>query len=199
MAHKLYNTHKCNMMRRILYVSAIASIYIVLLISIMDNRIIAEINTTQATTSPFRTVKIPILRFKISYPSDWGVTVNGTIIYFRSPNNAARVILTVNDTSLNLEQYTSHQINMIKTDKTKNAGVIFKFLESSSYLLSGNPGHKIVFMNGTKTDTEHDYKDGIVWTIVDGKIYQIRYTVEFSKYSNYASMILEMINSFEIL
>jgi len=52
----------------------------------------------------------------------------------------------------------------------------------SPYLLSGEPGHEIVFLNGTNADASYNYKTSIVWTIVDSKVYQIRYSAELSKY-----------------
>lgn len=172
------------------------NIYSVLLLSLMNIKINAETTTTE-TTLPFLTVKIPTLGFKISYPSDWNVTFNDTIIHFRAQHNTALVTLTVSNTSLTLEQYTSHQINMIKSVE---AGTFFKLLESTPYLLSGNPGHKIVFLNGTNADVRHNYyKTSIVWTIVGDKIYQIQYSAELAKYPTYASTILDMIESFEIL
>jgi hypothetical protein len=185
-------------MKNVLYSLVVAIIYLLLLMSVMDIRVIAETTTTE-TTTPFLTVKIPMLGFKISYPSDWNVAFNDTIIHFLAPHNATRVALTVSNTSVTLEQYTSHQINMIKSVKTKNAGTFFKLLESTPYLLSGNPGYKIVFLNETNADTRHNYKTTVVWTIVNDKIYQIRYSVELAKYPDYTSTILDMINSFEIL
>ena len=171
-------------------------IYSVLLLSLMNIKINAETTTTE-TALPFLTVKIPTLEFQISYPSDWNVTFNDTIIHFRAQHKAALVTLTVSNTNLTLEQYTSHQINMIKSVE---AGTFFKLLESTPYLLSGNPGHKIVFLNGTNADARHNYyKTSIVWTIVGDKIYQIRYSAELAKYPTYASTILDMIDSFEIL
>ena len=161
----------------------------------MNIKINAETTTTE-TTLPLLTVKIPTLGFKISYPSDWNVTFNDTIIHFQAQHSVL-VTLTVSNTSLTLEQYTSHQINMVKSVE---AGTFFKLLESTPYLLSGNPGHKIVFLNGTNADARHNYyKTSIVWTIVGDKIYQIRYSAELAKYPTYASTILDMIDSFEIL
>jgi hypothetical protein len=171
------------------------NIYSVLLLSIIDIKINAETTTTE-TTLPFLTVKIPTLGFKISYPSDWNVTFNDTIIHFGAQHKAALVTLTVSNTNLILEQYTSHQINIIKSVE---AGTFFKLLESTPYLLSGNLGHKIVFLNETAADAIHNYKTSIVWTIVGDKIYQIRYSAELAKYPTYASTILDMIESFEIL
>jgi hypothetical protein len=42
-----------------------------------------------------------------------------------------------------------------------------------------------VFLNGTNADARHNYKTSIVWTAVDGKVYQIRYSAEVSKYPTY--------------
>ena len=181
-------------LKKILYLVAMTNIYSVLLLPVIDMKINAETTTTE-TTLPFLTVKIPTLGFKISYPSDWNIAFNDTVIHFRAPHNAALVTLTVSNTSLTLEQYTLYQIDILKS---VDAGT-FKLLMSAPYLLSGNLGHKVIFLNGTNADARHNYKTSIVWTIVGDKIYQIRYSAELTKYPTYASTILDMIDSFEIL
>jgi hypothetical protein len=193
--------------KKIIFLVASTSIYLLLLLlSLMDLKINAQKMTTSSSTTtetiPFLTVEKPTLGFRISYPSDWNITDNDLVISFRAPQNAALVTFSITNLSskanLTLEQYSSNEINTIKLIESKKAGN-FKFLESTSHLLSGEPGHAIVFLNGTNADARHNYKTGIVWTAVDGKVYQIRYSAEISKYPTYAPTVIDIINSFELL
>src|SRR5919198_1660826 len=151
-----------------------------------------RIASTTTAAKPFLTLEKPMLGFKISYPTDWNITDNDFVISFRAPQNAALVILSITNlpsstpkTNLTLEQYSSNEINTIKSVESKGVGKFFKLLESTPYLLSGEPGYKIVFLNGTNADMTHNYKTLIVWTIVDSKVYQIRYSAKVSEYSSY--------------
>jgi hypothetical protein len=144
-----------------------------------------------------------MLGFKISYPYNWNITDNDFVISFSSPQNAANVTFSITNftsiskANLTLEQYSSNEINNIKSVESKKAGKFFKLLESKPHLLSGQPGHDIVFLNGTNADTT--YKTLLVWSIVDGKIYQIRYSAKVSEYSNYIETVFYMIDSFRLL
>jgi hypothetical protein len=178
---------------------------LLLLLVLADNGISEAITTTLDEAKPFLTLEKPMLGFKISYPSDWNITDNDFVISFRAPQNAALVtfsitnLTSISKTNLTLEQYSSNEINTIKSVESKRVGNFFKVLESTQYLLSGEPGHEIVFLNGTNEDTTHNYKTLIIWTIVDGKVYQIGYSAEVSKYSNYTPIVIYMIDSFELL
>jgi hypothetical protein len=189
--------------KKVFYLVASTSTYLLLLLllSLMNLKINAQMTTTE--TTPFLTVEKPTLGFRISYPSDWNITDNDSVISFRAPQNAALVTFSITNLSskanLTLEQYSSNEINAIKLIESNKAGNFFKFLESTSHLLSGEPGHEIVFLNGTNADARHNYKTSIVWTVVDGKVYQIRYSAEVSKYSTYAPTVIDIINSFELL
>jgi hypothetical protein len=159
--------------------------------------------TSSSEARPFLTVEKPMLGFKISYPSDWNITDNDFVISFKAPSNAAFLTFSITNLSsisnanLTLEQYSSNEINNIKSVESKKAGNLFKLLESKPHLLSGQPGHDIVFLNGTNADTT--YKTLLVWSIVDGKIYQITYSAKVSEYSNYIGTVFYMIDSFRLL
>jgi hypothetical protein len=146
-----------------------------------------------------------MLGFKISYPYNWNITDNDFVISFSSPQNAANVTFSITNftsiskANLTLEQYSSNEINNIKSVESKKAGKFFKLLESKPHLLSGQPGHDIVFLNGTNADMTHNYKTLIVWTMVDSKVYQIRYSAKVSEYSNYIPIVIDIIDSFELL
>ena len=176
---------------------------LLLLLALIDNG--ASKASTTATLEPkhFLTVEKPMLGFKISYPSDWNITDNDFLITFKAPQNAALVtfsitnLTSISKANLTLEQYSSNEINNIKSAESKKAGNFFKLLESKPHLLSGQPGHDILFLNGTNADTT--YKILLVWSIVDGKIYQIRYSAKVSQYSNYIETVFYMIDSFRLL
>ena len=159
--------------------------------------------TTSSEAKPFLTVEKPMLGFKISYPSDWNITDNDFVISFKAPSNTAVVTFSImnlssySEANLTLEQYSSNEINAIKSVESKKAGNSFELVESKPYLLSGQPGHEIAFLNGTKVDNYT--KTLLVWSIVDGKIYQIGYTAPASEYSSYIQTVFYMIDSFRLL
>lgn len=166
----------------------------------------AIVPTTTSEAKRFLTVEKPTLGFKISYPSDWNITDKDFIISFKAPNNTALVTLSITNLSsypkanLTLEQYSLNQINTIKSVETKRVGNFFKIIESKPYLLSGQPGYEILFLNRTSAGTTHDYtKTLLAWSIVDDKIYQIRYSAKESEYSNYIQTVFYMIDSFRLL
>ena len=186
--------------------STFVSSILVVITSRSSNTYGLDANTTTTGAKPFLTLEKPMLGFKISYPSDWNITDNDFVISFRAPQNAALVILSITNlpsstpkTNLTLEQYSSNEINTIKSVESKGVGKFFKLLESTPYLLSGEPGYKIVFLNGTNADMTHNYKTLIVWTMVDSKVYQIRYSAKVSEYSSYTPTVIYMIDSFELL
>jgi hypothetical protein len=165
----------------------------------------ATASSSRATleSKHFLTVEKPMLGFKISYPYNWNITNKDFVISFSSQQNAALVTFSITNltsyfkANLTLEQYSSNEINNIKSVESKKTGNLFKLLESKSHLLSGQPGHDIVFLNGTNADTS--YKTLRVWSIVDGKIYQIKYSAKVSEYSNYIETVFYMIDSFRLL
>ena len=145
----------------------------------------------------------PILGFKISYPFDWNITDKDFVISLKAPSNTAFVTFTIGNltsyskSNLTLEQYTSNEINAMKSAQSKKVGNTFELVESKPYLLSGQQGHEIAFLNGTKV---YNYtKTLLVWSIVDGKIYQIGYTAPASEYSSYIQTVFYMIDSFRLL
>ena len=188
-------------MKKDLYSIALVYICLALLPAMYTSGSAQTMAATKTTT--FLTVKKPMLGFQISYPSDWNITDNDSVIIFRAPRNAALVTLSISHipskNNFTLEQYSSTEISRIKLVESSKDGHFFNLLESTPNLLSGNPGHKIVFLNGTNADAVHKHKNSIVWTLVDGKIYQVQYTAEASNFPAYYSTVIDMINSFQIL
>ena len=170
-----------------------------------NNRIskaIASSSTTALESKHFLTVEKPTLGFKISYPYNWNIIDNDFLITFKAPQNTATVTFSISNltskANLTLEQYSSNEINNIKSVESKKAGNVIKFLESKPHLLSGQPGYGIVFLNGTNTYVP-PYKTPLVWSLVDGTVYQIRYSAKVSAYSNYIQIVFYMIDSFRLL
>jgi len=165
-----------------------------------DGKSNAIAQTTRLEPKRFLTVEKPTLGFKISYPYNWNITDNDFVISFKAPSNTVLVTFTITNltyyskTNLTLEQYSSNEI------ESKRVGNFFKLIDSKPYLLSGQPGHEIVFLNGTSGDTADNYtKTLLIWSIVDDKVYQIRYSAKLSEYSNYIQTVFYMIDSFRLL
>ena len=119
-----------------------------------NNRISKAIASwsTALESKHFLTVEKPTLGFKISYPYNWNIIDNDFLITFKAPQNAATVTFSISNltsysrANLTLEQYSSNEINNIKSVESKKAGNVIKFLESKPHLLSGQPGYGIVFL-----------------------------------------------------
>jgi hypothetical protein len=149
-------------------------------------------------------------RYRVSYPSNWNVTYdNDSISIIRSPNHQAIITISVTDlsskTNYTLNRYSEQEINDINSsarDRKFNLEVI----ESSPYLLSGNTGHKIIYVNGTRSGgnsasevSGSSSKTIVAWTITDDRIYRISCTTNESQYPMYANIFTDIINSFELL
>jgi hypothetical protein len=170
---------------------------------ILISKVIASSSSSTLQSTHFLTVQKPMLGFQISYPYNWNITDKDFVISFKAPQNAAIVTFSITNltsyskVNLTLEQYSSNEINNIKSVESKKAGNFFKLLESKPHLLSGQPGYDIVFLNGINPDMT--YKTLLVWSIVDGKIYQIKYSAKVSEYPNYIGTVFYMIDSFRLL
>jgi hypothetical protein len=183
----------------------LTSSFLVLVDNNNNNRISKAISSssTALESKHFLTVEKPTLGFKISYPYNWNIIDNDFLITFKAPQNAATVTFSISNltsyskANLTLEQYSSNEINNIKSVESKKAGNVIKFLESKPHLLSGQPGYGIVFLNGTNTCPP--YKTLLVWSLVDGTVYQIRYSAKISEYSNYIQIVFYMIDTFRLL
>lgn len=150
-------------------------------------------------------------RFRVSYPSGWNLTLdNDSTSIIKAPNDKAILTISVTNlsskTNITSNQYSEKEINdtdLLARDKKIN----IRILESIPYLLSGDAGHKIVYLNGTRSiesSTPNDvrgyhYKTVVAWTITGDKIYKISCTTEKSRYTMYADVFTDILNSFELL
>lgn len=149
-------------------------------------------------------------RFRISYPSDWNITYdNDSISIIKAPRDKAMLIVSVMnlspETNITLNHYSEKEINDIN-GLARDKKINIKFLESIPYLLSGNPGHKIVYLNETQTigssalDIVPIYYETIAaWTVVGDRIYRISCSTEESSYPMLALAFSTILNSFELL
>jgi hypothetical protein len=196
---------------------AIISVMLILFICLSltigtDIRLKAQ---TNATTTPsaidtgFFTME-KLQRFRISYPSNWNITYdNDSISIIRAPNGTAMLIISVTDlatkSNFTLKQYSDRKINEIESLVRAKKGNV-KLLESIHYLLSGNPGYKIVFLNRTQSinDSAPDaargyYKTSIAWAVSGDKVYTISCSTDESRYPMYVMVCIDIMNSFELL
>jgi hypothetical protein len=121
-------------------------------------------------------------------------------------------MLTISVTNLSskayitLNQYSEKEIKDIDS-LARDKMINIRILESIPYLLSGNAGHKIVYLDGTRSiesstpNAVHDnyYKTVVAWTIAGGRIYKILCSTDASRYPIYANVFTDIMNSFELL
>jgi hypothetical protein len=132
---------------------------------------------TSATTPPVLDTGIftmeKLQRFRVSYPSDWNITSdNDSISIIKAPNDKAMLTISVTNlsskTNITLNQYSEKEIN--GTDSlARDKKINIRILESIPYLLSGNAGHKIVYLDGTRSiesSTPNAVQDNYYKTVV---------------------------------
>jgi hypothetical protein len=153
-------------------------------------------------------------RFRVAYPSNWNIIYdNDTTSIIKSPNHDA--ILTISVTNLSqkaehtLIQYTEQEIKKI-TSTTTTAGdnrFHIVLLESMSYLLSGNIGHRIAYLNETQLSNNSvasismpsELRQIVAWTLTGNRIYRVSCSTSESQYSSYSNIFNDILNSFELL
>ena len=170
---------------------------------------------TSATTPPILDTGIftmeKLQRFRVSYPSDWNITSdNDSISIIKAPNDKAMLTISVTNlsskTNITLNQYSEKEIKDIDS-LAKDKRINIRILESIPYLLSGNAGHKIVYLDGTQSiesstaNAVHDnyYKTVVAWTIAGDRIYKILCSTDESRYPMYTNVFTDIMNSFELL
>ena len=150
-------------------------------------------------------------RYRVSYPSDWNVTYdNYSTSIIRSPDDQAILIISVTNlsskTNYTSNLYFGQEINDINSS-TRDKKFDIKILESIPYLLSGNTGYKIIYLNETQSgggNSAPDILDSrsktvVAWTVENDRIYRISCTANESKYPTYANIFTDIMNSFELL
>jgi hypothetical protein len=153
--------------------------------------------TMEQNINQFVTCELPAYGIKIEYPSDWFKYERGLkppiVIGFRSPRAHASdtflesvAIALVNAPNVKLEQFTKANITDLKNKRHD-----FLIVESVQTVMAGQDAQKIVYdANGKRIM--------IVVIMREGKVYEIIYIAEQTKYDNYLPIVQKMIDSFEI-
>jgi hypothetical protein len=159
----------------------------------------------------FRTYENPAYGIQIQYPSSWIIYAGDVfsdndpsigIVSFLGPVKsdteayAPSLYISIDnppaDLNLNLNECLARITNDYKVGLKE-----FKVIESDtiSSILAGKAAYKLVF---TDEEDEIYYKTMDIGTIIEDKVYSIRYAAEKEQYSNYLPLVQKMINSLNI-
>lgn len=155
----------------------------------------------------FLTYENPTYKIKIQYPSNWqefkGTNLTSSltdIISFASPvestldyrENLRILIENLSSQNVTLDEFTP-DISFLRNASSNNN--IIRVINSNTTTLAGHPAQKVVF---TVVQDQFEFKDLLVYTIMDHRAYMILYGAAPSKYLTYLPRIQTMINTFEI-
>jgi hypothetical protein len=153
--------------------------------------------TMEQNINQFVTCELPAYGIKIEYPCDWfkcEQSLNPPIVIgFRSPKehpsdtfSESVAVALVDAPNMKLEQFTKANIRNLKNKRHD-----FLIVESVQTVMAGQDAQKIVYdANGKRIM--------IVVIMREGKVYEIIYIAEQTKYDNYLPIVQKMIDSFEI-
>jgi eukaryotic-like serine/threonine-protein kinase len=97
--------------------------------------------------------------------------------------------------NISLDNYTNANLA-----KAKQSLPRFQLIDSNATILAGIPAHKIVYTFASPDpNIQIPFKSLNIWTIKQGKAYNISYTEARSQYMKYLGVIEHMINSFRII
>jgi len=135
--------------------------------------------------------------FTIQRPSDWKNTTTDDLstnsAYFAPEGKDVSVFVSSpKDVKTTLHSWTSaHNTTFEQLQKYSTK----TYVEKGDTTLAGNPAYKIVY-------TEHagsgDSKVTEIWTVHEGKVYDIMYKADLKLYDTYADTAQKMIDSFQI-
>ena len=170
------------------------------------------------TNNSFRTYENPAYGIQIQYPSTWIVYVGDVFSDNDDKNDASIDIVSFlgpvkSDTeayapslyiSIDNPPQPPSDLNLslnecltIITNDYEAGLKEFKVIESdtNSSILAGKAAYKLVF---TDEEDEIYYKTIDIGTVIEDKVYSIRYPAEKEQYSNYLPVVQKMINSLNI-
>ncbi len=142
-------------------------------------------------------------QIQINYDPQWqkeesADPSSGEIVTFWSPQNNSKVrpnlTVTVNslpDAKIDLAKYTEESIAEIKKSL---AGA--KILESKATKLSGQPAQLLRYSGQPEGLSELQNLE--IWTIVNSKVYLLRYSAQPQDYQAFLARAMQSINSFKI-
>ncbi|MGC1133503.1 MAG: PDZ domain-containing protein [Nitrososphaeraceae archaeon] len=173
-------------------------------LTIFQDGKIKQINTTLTTRPDFLTYDNADYGIKIQYPSIWiklergiesdEVIVSPDIVAFNSLDKVLpeELVVKVERVNLTLGEYSNTTIKKITENLTDS-----KIIESTETTLAGSPAHKVIAIFKERNQYETYLIN--IWTIKDGKVYEIRYLSDPKRYHNCLPVAEKMIRSFEII
>jgi len=162
-----------------------------------------DIGETPTLPENFTLYKNLVYGLQIGYPVNWEMQEDflGSIVMFLSPlendldifqENVNIITEDLPDGNITVDEYVDVSLAQIEA-----LVLDFNLLESKSLTLNGNPAYKIVYTGSGDGGEQIEWLQ--VLTIKDTTAYVITFTAEVGAYSNYESVIDEMINTFELI
>ena len=155
----------------------------------------------------------PIFGIKIQYPDSWSPRAypynyegNSTIVGFYSPSKTASQLGNISGVSgqfvpyLDIFVFDSKNMSLEKIfdgrmKRIQNTTDVV--IESKPFTLEGNhEAYKLVY--STITGGDEFFKKMQIYTIYNNKVYLITFTAQETLFSNYISLVENMIDTFEI-
>lgn len=184
------------------------------LYTVQQQKAVAQstVNSTGApsnatTANNFLAYTNPNHGISIDYPANWKLDEHPYTDKFialltstlKNNSDVSPATFTVSVETLkknvSLDNYTNANLA-----KAKQSLPRFQVIDSNATILAGIPAHKIVYTFVSPDPTiQIPFKSMNIWTIKQGKAYNISYTQARSQYNKYLEVIEHMINSFRII
>ncbi|HEY6884578.1 MAG TPA: PsbP-related protein [Nitrososphaeraceae archaeon] len=184
------------------------------LYTVQQQKAVAQstVNSTGApsnatTANNFLVYSNPNHGIKIDYPANWKLDEHPYTDKFialltstlKNSSDVAPATFTASVETLkkniSLDNYTNANLA-----KAKQSLPHFQLIDSNATILAGIPAHKIVYTFVSPDPAiQIPFKSMNIWTIKQGKAYNISYTQTRSQYDKYLGVIEHMINSFSII
>jgi eukaryotic-like serine/threonine-protein kinase len=184
------------------------------LYTVQQQKAVAQstVNSTGApsnatTANNFLVYSNPNHGIKIDYPANWKLDEHPYTDKFialltstlKNSSDVAPATFTASVETLkkniSLDNYTNANLA-----KAKQSLPHFQLIDSNATILAGIPAHKIVYTFVSPDPAiQIPFKSMNIWTIKQGKAYNISYTQTRSQYNKYLGVIEHMINSFSII
>ncbi|MEA3420909.1 MAG: PsbP-related protein [Acidobacteriota bacterium] len=136
---------------------------------------------------------------RIKYPDNWtkneNYVANSIVTFFPDSNDTLKGRFSV--PVLELEE--SMDMEWFKQAHIENLSLIltdFNITYNASTTLAGFSGYTLIF---TFRQGTYTLKQRKIWTIENNTLYLLTYSVDQNLYSDYVSVVEQMVNSFEIL
>ena len=164
-------------------------------------------NANATTANKFLVYTNPNQGIRIDYPANWKLDehpyADKFVAYLTSTlknsSDVSPATFTVSVETLkkniSLDNYTNTNLA-----KAKQSLPRFQLIESNATTLAGIPAHKIVYtFLSPDPAIQIPFTSMNIWTIKQGKAYNISYTQARSQFAKYLEVTEHMINSFTII